>query len=370
VINENGRFAKPAQTYTSEAQKHKAVLAKRDEDLFQTARQVTCELYRNIILNDYSRTILNLQQTDPGCSAKSHSDLQDIFVQSDKTAASENQISAEFDLLSGWLSTVSTRDEESLKHHESSRDLDKTPNVRTSAGTIRHHALQPPVPWRRSFGELRRQPGGNFETADLVRILKEATEDTSASFGSHQIPISLKAVRVQSTQKARDIGIATLNEVRAHYGLDAHKSFSDINPDQDIATALELLYGDVANVELYPGAMIEEPKVSTYPELGTYAGLTSTRVISSELLSLVQGGRFPTVDSALFYLTAFGYNESSSDPSIAQGGVMYKLLMRVLRKCLLLHCDMADLFQLTGIVANRYTPCTHSQFRLEQKTSR
>jgi hypothetical protein len=195
VINENGRFARPSQTYTSGSQRYRAMLARRDEVLFSTARLVTCELYKSVILNDYCRTIMNLQQLDSECSMKPLSDLQDILVQSDKTAASRNCISAEFDLISRWHSTVSTRDEERLKHHESSRNLDKTPNVRTSAGTIQYCALQLPVPWRRSSGDLQRQRRGNFETADLVRILTEATEDTSASFGSRQIPISLKVAK-------------------------------------------------------------------------------------------------------------------------------------------------------------------------------
>lgn len=179
--------------------------------------------------------------------------------------------------------------------------------------------LQLTVPWRRSFGGLQRQQGDNFETADLVRILTEATEDTSASFGSRQIPMPLKTVRVQSIQKARDIGIATLNEVRGHYGIDAYGSFSNINPGHDVVRAPEALYRDVENVELLPGAMMEKSSVSTYSELRMYARLTSVKVMLSELLSLAQSDRFLTVDSALFYLTAFGYKEASSDPSIAQG---------------------------------------------------
>ncbi|KAM0443721.1 hypothetical protein ACHAPV_010430, partial [Trichoderma viride] len=35
---------------------------KRDNDLFQTGRLITCGLYVNVILNDYLRTILNLNR--------------------------------------------------------------------------------------------------------------------------------------------------------------------------------------------------------------------------------------------------------------------------------------------------------------------
>ena len=61
-INEGGRFTKPNNIEDSGLLSKK--LAEYDNDLFQTARLITCGLYLNIILKDYSRTILNLNRTD------------------------------------------------------------------------------------------------------------------------------------------------------------------------------------------------------------------------------------------------------------------------------------------------------------------
>jgi hypothetical protein len=63
LINEDGRFTEDPQRITVDRYGEKG-LNKRDDDLFQTARLVTCGLYINIILVDYVRTILNLNRTD------------------------------------------------------------------------------------------------------------------------------------------------------------------------------------------------------------------------------------------------------------------------------------------------------------------
>jgi hypothetical protein len=63
LINEDGRFTENPRQVTVDRYGEKG-LNKRDDDLFQTARLVTCGLYINIILIDYVRTILNLNRTD------------------------------------------------------------------------------------------------------------------------------------------------------------------------------------------------------------------------------------------------------------------------------------------------------------------
>lgn len=61
-VNENGRFSKPRPGLSEEDTKKAWV--KRDEDLFQTGRLITCGLYINITLYDYLRTIVNLNRTN------------------------------------------------------------------------------------------------------------------------------------------------------------------------------------------------------------------------------------------------------------------------------------------------------------------
>ena len=59
VINENGRFNKPRDDLPDDKE---AAWKKWDNDLFQTARLVTCGLYINVILLDYLRTIVGLNR--------------------------------------------------------------------------------------------------------------------------------------------------------------------------------------------------------------------------------------------------------------------------------------------------------------------
>lgn len=124
--------------------------------------------------------------------------------------------------------------------------------------------------------------------------------------------------------------------MRRHYGLLAHKSFSDINPDPNIVTVLENLYENVENSEFYPGAVVEEPAIETSPD-GTHASSTIRTAILSRIPSLVWSSRFHTIYYTPHHLTAFVYDEASSDPSIAGGGILYKLLMRALRESQSLH---------------------------------
>ena len=62
LINENNRFSVDPRKVTVE--RYGETINKRDDDLFQTGRLITCGLYVNHILIDYVRTILNLNRTD------------------------------------------------------------------------------------------------------------------------------------------------------------------------------------------------------------------------------------------------------------------------------------------------------------------
>ncbi|TKA64099.1 hypothetical protein B0A55_09955, partial [Friedmanniomyces simplex] len=62
AINEGGRFSEDPRNIT--VKRYGEEINKRDDDLFQTGRLITCGLYVNMILLDYVRTILNLNRTD------------------------------------------------------------------------------------------------------------------------------------------------------------------------------------------------------------------------------------------------------------------------------------------------------------------
>ncbi|CAO2655875.1 Nn.00g046780.m01.CDS01 [Neocucurbitaria sp. VM-36] len=328
TVDEGARFTLPG----SDTMSYSTIVKKRDEDLFQTSRLVTNGLYINIVLNDYVRTILNLQRVQSSWSLDPRVDIERILGQKNIEKASGNQISVEFNLIYRWHSTISVKGEHWLNDHMARIFTDSKIEDLTleevRAGMSKFTAQCPTDPGQRTFGNLHRDTEGYFEDADLVRILTEATEDVAASFGPRHVPVALKVVEIMSIEQARAWGVASLNEMRRFFGMVPYKTFTDINSDPDVATSLEALYGNVENVELYPGVVIEEPKMPMTPGSGLCAGFTTTRAILSDALALVRGDRFYTVDYTPYHLTAFGYKEASSDRSIAGGGVMYKLLMR------------------------------------------
>jgi hypothetical protein len=89
----------------------------------------------------------------------------------------------------------------------------------------------PADPGNRTFGGLGRDATGYFNDSDLVSILTEATEDIARLSGARGVPVTLKPVEILSMQQARRWGVATLNELREHFGLLPHTTDTSINSD-------------------------------------------------------------------------------------------------------------------------------------------
>ncbi|KAF2020693.1 heme peroxidase [Aaosphaeria arxii CBS 175.79] len=332
IINEGGKFSMPSDTVLPGTPEYERLMKKRDNDLFQTARLVTCSLYMHIIVNDYFRTIINIHRTDSKWSLNPSKDYEEIFGHDGIEKGIGNQVSVEFNLIYRWHSAISAKNEKWLNGFFSQLFPGKKPKDLTQAefkaGMGAWARQLPKDPGQRTFGGLQRNADGHFQDADLVRLLTNATEDIAAAFGPCHVPVALKAVEILSIHQSRGWGVATLNELRMQFGMIPHKRFLDINSDPAIASALQSLYGDVDNVELYPGVVVEEAKVPMLPGSGLCAGFTTTRAILSDAVTLVRGDRFYTIDYNPVTLTAFGINETASDPSVAGGGVLYRLLMR------------------------------------------
>ena len=59
-------------------------------------------------------------------------------------------------------------------------------------------------------------------------------------------------------QRGRDHGLPDYNQVRQDMGLEPVASFDEITSDPEVAAALEELYGDVNNVDVWVGALAED----------------------------------------------------------------------------------------------------------------
>jgi peroxidase len=86
-------------------------------------------------------------------------------------------------------------------------------------------------------------------------------------------------------QRGRDHGLADYNSVRAAYGLARVTSFADISSDPEIQQALERLYGNVDNIDLWVGALAEDHVP------GSSVGETTRTIVADQFTRLRDGDR-------------------------------------------------------------------------------
>ncbi|GIC94665.1 peroxidase/cytochrome P450 family protein [Aspergillus udagawae] len=333
-INEAGRFSLPTGMEQDDP-RYSGALTKRDNDLFQTGRLITCGLYVNSILNDYLRTILNLNEnpTESDWTLDPRKSLE-VFDKGGVPRGVGNQVSAEFNMIYRWHAAISNQDEawaNRLCHRIFGPEVDgSTLSVNRFLEGLRkyfeNNVPGEPATW--TFGGLERQQDGRFADGELVRLLSEGCENVAGAFGARNIPKVMKAIEMLGIEQGRQWELATLNEFRVFFKLKPHATFLEVNSNPAIAEALEALYGHPDNIELYVGVQAEEAKKPFYPGSGLCPGFTISAAILSDAVALVRGDRFYTVDYSPTNLTNFGFDASSSDFDVAGGGVMYKLLMR------------------------------------------
>ncbi|KMU89621.1 linoleate diol synthase (Linoleate (8R)-dioxygenase) [Coccidioides immitis H538.4] len=330
TINERGRFTMPVEGSPN----YEKALLKRDNDLFQTGRLVTCGLYINVILNDYLRAILNLNDNDKDSDWKLDPRLAvGIFDATGVPRGVGNQVSAEFNVIYRFHPAVSNNDE--AWANQFFKDVfgnDKDP-AKISVNEFRLGIWNwmrklDKDPAKREFGGLKRQSNGMFKDSDLVKLLQESTEAVAGSFGGRNVPAVMKVVEMLGIEQGRQWGLATLNEFRAFFKLKRHEKFLDVNSDPSIAETLESLYGHPDDIELYTGVHVEEAKKPFMPGSGLCPGFTVSTAILYDAVALVRGDRFYTIDYSPESLTSFGFSVANSSFDVAKGGVMYKLLMR------------------------------------------
>lgn len=138
----------------------------------------------------------------------------------------------------------------------------------------------------------------------------------------------MRLVEVLGIEQCRKWRVATLNEFREFFALQAHKTFEDINPDPVVADTLRQLYDHPDYVELYPGLVAESDKKPMVPGVGIGPTYTISRAILSDAVTLVRADRFYTEDYTAGSLTNWGIQEASSDSSVLHGCVGYKLILR------------------------------------------
>ncbi|KAL5375464.1 hypothetical protein DPSP01_011163 [Paraphaeosphaeria sporulosa] len=330
LINEGNRFPKPVAPEDAKDEKkaeaYKAQLKKYDNDLFQTGRLVTCGLYVNIILIDYVRTILNLNRTDSNWQLNPRADIKDLPI------GVGNQVSAEFNLVYRWHSTLSTRDEAWTQDlwdgmFGKGRDPKTVSNREFLMKLNEEYQKSEKDPGKRTFAGIKRNADGSLPDQALVDILVSSVEDCANSFGPNRVPAVMRAIEVLGIEQSRAWNLGSLNEFRKYFGLEPHTSFEDITSDKYVAEQLKHLYDHPDKVEIYPGIVVEDAKKAMAPGSGLTPSYTVSRAVLSDAVALVRGDRFYTRDYNPRTLTNWGYAQADSDLAVDNGCVFYKLFL-------------------------------------------
>ncbi|RMZ91623.1 hypothetical protein DV736_g1143, partial [Chaetothyriales sp. CBS 134916] len=305
-----------------------------DEALFQTGRLVTTGLYINIILKDYVRTILNLNSINSKWSLDPRSEEAKSLIKNKLPEGLGNQVSAEFNLIYRWHSTISQRDEAwtDAVFKQLVGDKDPASLAMSEMLIVLQKWLEalPADPQQRPFHNVERQPDGSLPDDELVSIWIDSVDDVAGAFQTRHVPRVMRSIEMLGIIQARSWNLASLNEFREYFNLTAHKTFEDINPDPYIQQQLRNLYGHPDNVELYPGVIVEAAKKSMSPGSGLCTNFTISRAILSDAVSLVRSDRFYTIDYTPQKLTNWGFKVVDYDTSIDYGCVLNKVVLNAL----------------------------------------
>jgi len=87
-------------------------------------------------------------------------------------------------------------------------------------------------------------------------------------------------------QRGRDHGVPTYNDMRAIMGLERRVSFEAVSPAPEVQTALASLYTSVDDIDLWVGALLEEPFN------GGHVGQLASEVIRIQFQRLRDGDRY------------------------------------------------------------------------------
>ncbi|SPO47545.1 putative dioxygenase Ssp1 [Moesziomyces antarcticus] len=303
-----------------------------DEELFGIARLVNCGLFLHIILRDYIPVILNTNDSEW------YVDPLEVISNVPGVGKVErgigNSVAAEFSVLYRWHAAVSQMDEKWMNDFLSSRFPGRKPEevspkefVEAAAEIKSEFADTDPGEW--NLHDWERDAQGKFSDAVLAQVVKDAVSDVAAAFRARGHPSWFRPIEILGQITARkDWALCTMNEFRHFLGLKTYSSFREWNPDPKVYEAAEMLYGDIDNLELYPGLMAEEAKPSI-PGSGLCPGYTISRGILSDAAALTRGDRFYTNDFSTSNLTSRGY-EHSTAPQPGSHGLMGKLIMSTL----------------------------------------
>ncbi|KAF5894672.1 prostaglandin G/H synthase 2-like, partial [Clarias magur] len=108
--------------------------------------------------------------------------------------------------------------------------------------------------------------------------------------GGRNVSPALMMVATKSIENSRKMRYQSLNAYRKRFNMKPYVSFEELTGEKEMAAELEELYGDVDAMELYPGLLIEKPRLNaifgeTMVEMGapySLKGLMGNPICSPE----------------------------------------------------------------------------------------
>ncbi|KAI8668499.1 hypothetical protein NCS55_00876100 [Fusarium keratoplasticum] len=336
--------AQAEQTVDAWTKAHTDAWNKLDDDLFHTARLITCGMYIQISIHDYLRALMGFHNFNTNFTLDPRLDMKD---HKNVSRGLGNQVTVEFNLLYRFHCAISLKDEKYAEDFMqqyfgkdgswNAKDLSlKEFMEEMGKARARDAGIPPKEPWEETFGlplteELcfkRNKVTGLFNDQQMIDELTKAMDDPISNFGPRNVPKCLKAVEILGILQARKWEIGTLNDFRDFFGMERHKTFESITRHKDVQDALRDLYDHPDKVELYPGVFCESDG-----NMGADPGPSDVdsalwAAIFSDAITLVRSDRFYTVDWNTNSLTNWGMKEVTPDNDVLKSSMFHRLLQR------------------------------------------
>ncbi|KAK8929096.1 hypothetical protein H634G_03383 [Metarhizium anisopliae BRIP 53293] len=363
---------------------------KQDDDLFNTARLITCGMYIQISVHDYLRALMGFHQFNTNFTLDPRAD----FDQKKTSRGIGNQVTVEFNLLYRFHCAISLKDEayteEFMQKVLGFKDPKNTPlpvflqtmaAIKQKSAEDKKNGKKDPEPWEITFGipdaptpapasgedssaasengsdsgismygvagtEAPDEPGAArekpkrskyftrnaitnlFDDAQMLDELTSAMDDPISNFGPRNVPQCLKAVEIMGILQARKWEIGTLNDFRDFFGLPRHATFESVTKNVEIQNALRDLYEHPDKIELYPGIFCESDEHMGLDPGPSEASSALWSAIFSDAITLVRSDRFYTVDWNTNSLTSWGMKEVTPNNEVCKSSVFHRLIQR------------------------------------------
>ncbi|CAG8720098.1 19086_t:CDS:2, partial [Dentiscutata erythropus] len=313
-----------------------------DEDIFQTARLINCGYYMKIIIHNYLRTILGLDQTTSEWHLDPRYSYNDSWLLQSLPTGIGNQVSLEYNYVYRWHSTITEDDaawierkfREVLQDDIAKVDPDK---FHKKVENWLDGLDEDPFEW--SFGNLIRDSDGNYADFDIAINLIKGTENVAGAFGARGIPEIFRVIEVSGIKSARGLGLCSLNDFRRFLNLKPYSSFEDMmgleSSDNQILKDLKRLYNNnIENVELYPGLIAEKTKPANNIGSMVAFSYTISHAILSDTVNFIRNDRFYTDEFNQCNLAVWNWEklEKPNSKNLASGGVIHQLILEHLPK--------------------------------------